>query len=261
MATDYTLHAYGPRLTILSDPYLLTLLARIGAPETGTSQVPALVRSAYRRMVQAVFASAFPTIQDRVRSRMAASEPRAFYEGPRLSPRTRLVVCAVIRAGILPAETCYEVACEVLPEEFVRLDFLTMSRITDALGHVVGVQMGGSKIGGTVEDSILLLADPMGATGGTMSAVLQAYAEHGIARAQRVLALHLMVTPEAVQRILRDHPQVEIFTGRFDRGLSPPDVLLTPPGTHPELERGLNDMQYVIPGAGGLGELLTNSWV
>jgi uracil phosphoribosyltransferase len=33
------------------------------------------------------------------------------------------------------------------------------------------------------------------------------------------------------------------------------------PGTYPDEERGLNDVQYIVPGAGGMGELLTNSWV
>jgi len=37
--------------------------------------------------------------------------------------------------------------------------------------------------------------------------------------------------------------------------------LATPPGTHPALERGLTESHYIVPGAGGLGELLTNSWI
>ena len=73
--------------------------------------------------------------------------------------------------------------------------------------------------------------------------------------------MHMMVTPEAVQRVLAAHPGVQIVTGRFDRGMSDDEVLATLPGTHPERERGLNDVQYIVPGAGGMGELLTNSWV
>ena len=73
--------------------------------------------------------------------------------------------------------------------------------------------------------------------------------------------MHLMVTPEAVQRIVNGHPEVRLYAGRLDRGLSPDAVLQTPPGTHPDQERGLNDVQYIVPGAGGMGELLTNSWV
>jgi hypothetical protein len=57
------------------------------------------------------------------------------------------------------------------------------------------------------------------------------------------------------------HPEVVIYTAHLDRGLSPPEVLKAALGLYAERERGLNDVQYVVPGAGGLGELLTNSWV
>ncbi|MHC4920822.1 MAG: hypothetical protein ACYTKC_14685 [Planctomycetota bacterium] len=70
-----------------------------------------------------------------------------------------------------------------------------------------------------------------------------------------------MVTPEAIQRLQATHPDTRIYGGRLDRGLSPEEVLKTVPGTHPDRERGLNDLQYIVPGAGGIGELLTNSWV
>ena len=114
-------HKYGPRVHLLNDPYLLSLLARLGSPITGTEAVTALVRSAYRRLCAEVLAREFPVVHDRVKTRMAATEPRAFYEGPRLCRNTKLVVCAVIRAGILPAQVCYETACEVVPPSHVRL--------------------------------------------------------------------------------------------------------------------------------------------
>jgi uracil phosphoribosyltransferase len=170
------------------------------------------------------------------------------------------VICAVIRAGILPSQTCYETACEVLPPENVRVDFLNMSRVVDDRHQVTGVRLDGSKIGGAVEDAIVMIPDPMGATGGTVCRAVDVYRSLGGAP-RRIVALHLMVTPEAVQRVLASHPDVVVYAGRFDRGLSPDHVLLTPPGTHPDLERGLNDVQYIVPGAGGMGELLTNSWV
>jgi uracil phosphoribosyltransferase len=38
-------------------------------------------------------------------------------------------------------------------------------------------------------------------------------------------------------------------------------VLRTEPGTHWDEERGLNDIQYIVPGAGGVGEILNNAWL
>ena len=51
-----------------------------------------------------------------------------------------------------------------------------------------------------------------------------------------------------------------VYTLRLDRGLSAQDVLDEHPGVRWEDERGLNDLSYIVPGAGGLGEVLNNSW-
>lgn len=254
-------HRYGPAVHLLSNPYLLSLLARIGSPETGTEVVTGLVRSAYRHLFAAVLAREFPVVHERVKTRMAATEPRGVYEGPRLCQRTKLVVCSVIRAGILPSQICYELACEVLPPKNVRLDFLNLSRETDAAGHVTGVRLDGSNIGGPVQDAVVVIPDPMGATGGTIERVVTIYRDLRGGAPAGIAALHLMVTPEAIRRLAASCPSLAIYAGRLDRGLSPPAVLETVPGTCPDDERGLNDVQYIVPGAGGMGELLTNAWV
>ena len=41
----------------------------------------------------------------------------------------------------------------------------------------------------------------------------------------------------------------------------PAKVLSTVPGTHWDEERGLDEHQYIVPGAGGVGEILNNAWV
>jgi uracil phosphoribosyltransferase len=38
-------------------------------------------------------------------------------------------------------------------------------------------------------------------------------------------------------------------------------VLQCEPGERWDEERGLTDLGYIVPGAGGVGELLNNSWV
>jgi len=81
------------------------------------------------------------------------------------------------------------------------------------------------------------------------------------ARRRALLALGLMATPEAVQRVAAAHPDARVYAGRLDRGLSSERALRSEPGTFADEERGLNDVQYIVPGAGGMGELLTNSWV
>ena len=43
--------------------------------------------------------------------------------------------------------------------------------------------------------------------------------------------------------------------------MSPREVLNSVPGTHPERESGLDERQYIVPGGGGFGELMNNSWI
>jgi len=133
-----------------------------------------------------------------------------------------------------------------------------MSRQTDAEGRVTGVSFGDSKVGQEVDGRTIVLPDPMGATGSSMSAAIGRYRELGTPA--RVVALHLIVTPEYLRRLRTDHPDAIVYAYRYDRGLSPPAALAALPGTH-AAERGLDDRHYIVPGAGGLGELLNNAWV
>ena len=77
----------------------------------------------------------------------------------------------------------------------------------------------------------------------------------------KLIAMHLMITPEYVRNMREAHPDVIVYALRLDRGLSTEKALASVPGTHWDEERGLTDTQYIVPGAGGVGELLNNAWV
>ena len=126
---------------------------------------------------------------------------------------------------------------------------------------VKGAAVTYSKVGGPFEDAILVIPDPMGATGGSVIETVRTYEREVPDRPSRIIAIHLIVTPEYIQRITGELPDVVIYTARLDRGMSDPEVLATVPGTHPERESGLTDRHYIVPGAGGLGEIMTNAFV
>ena len=251
-------HNYGDRVHLLNEPYLLSLLSRISSPESDGELLPRLVRTAYKRLFQAILNEHFPTTTDRVPTRMAAADPRGVYVGPRFRDDVSLVICSVVRGGVVPGQVCFEAACEILPPQNVRLDFLSASRTVDEAGAVNGVRVDGSKIGGSIANSILIVPDPMCATGGTVATVFDAYEELGASEALALISANLIVTPEAVQTIAERCPRAHLWGARLDRGASPEYVLESQPGTHLSEESGLNESQYILPGAGGLGEALTN---
>ncbi len=77
----------------------------------------------------------------------------------------------------------------------------------------------------------------------------------------RVIALNLIITPEYISNILKTWPDTIIYAYRLDRGLSPDEVLEAIPGEFPDKERGLNEQGYIVPGGGGFGEIMNNSFV
>ena len=108
---------------------------------------------------------------------------------------------------------------------------------------------------------MVFFPDPMGATGNTIVTAIDHYKTKVEGPAARFVALHLIVTPEYLRRVLTAHPDVMIYALRLDRGLSPRQVLETTPGTHWDQEKGLNDKDYIVPGGGGFGEIMNNSFV
>ena len=136
-----------------------------------------------------------------------------------------------------------------------------MNRKTNEAGEVTGVDISGSKIGGPVGDATVIIPDPMGATGGSMVEALRRYRDEIPGTARRLIAVHMIVTPEYLRRVTAEIPEAQIYAIRLDRGLSPADVLQLRPGAAWDKERGLNNKQYIVPGGGGFGELINNAWI
>jgi uracil phosphoribosyltransferase len=253
-------HGYGPRVHILDNVYLLSALARIGSPGVRLHELGALLRTVYQSLLVTAAGQEFPRVGAEVATRMASVHPgEGVYRGEVFDPEQRVVVVDIIRAGLVPSQVCFELLNLVLPEQNVRLDHLNMARATDELGHVVGADLSGSKIGGSVEGAILLMPDPMGATGATTIRAVRHYLAHS-GRPSKIVAMPMIATPEYLRAVLTEFENLVVYTARLDRGFSPPEVLATPPGTHWERERGLDERCYIVPGAGGMGEVLNNSW-
>lgn len=253
-------HRYGERVHVLDNVYLLSALARIGSPNVAHRDLMVLLRHVYQTLLMTACGRELPRVKVEEPTRMAAVQPqRGVYRGAVFDPNASLVVVDIIRAGIVPSQVCYELLTAVLSEKRVRLDHLTMARKSDDAGHVTGVDLSGSKIGGRVDGAVMLLPDPMGATGKTTVRALEHYHKN-YGKPAKIVALPMIATPEYLRCVLEAYDNLVIYTARLDRGMSDPDVLATMPGTHWDRERGLDDKCYIVPGAGGMGEVINNSW-
>jgi uracil phosphoribosyltransferase len=254
-------HRYGANVHLLDDPVGWTLLARLCAKGTEQPEVGRLVRTLYERLAHVVVAAEFPRVRLDVPTRMVTSSAQAVVRSCGIARGTRAVTVGIARAGTVPSQVVYDLLNELLDPVGVRQDHLFMSRETDAHGHVTGATWHDAKIGRDVDGRIVLFPDPMGATGSSMTSALDHYKTRLDGKPGRCIAMNLIVTPEYLRRLQRGHPDVLVYALRVDRGLSADEVLATVPGTRWDEERGLDDHQYIVPGAGGVGEILNNAWV
>lgn len=87
------------------------------------------------------------------------------------------------------------------------------------------------KLPDDIENRIVIIPDPMLATGGSASAAISFVKAHG---AKNIKFLCLIAAPEGVRRLSKDHPDVSIYIGCMDKQL--------------------NENGYIIPGLGDAGD-------
>jgi uracil phosphoribosyltransferase len=254
-------HRYGGNVHLLSDAVLISQLARLSRPETVQPDITWLVRDLYEHLVRLVLANELPLAHAEVPTRMYASTPEGVWTGSVIDPNTKVVTVDIARAGTLPSQVTFEALTRLLNPDSVRQDHLYMSRVTDSDGAVTGVSVAGSKIGGELTNSVVLFPDPMGATGGSLAHAVDLYKQLDGGKPKKLIAMHLIVTPEYLRTLQKRHPDVIVYAIRLDRGLSAPEIFKTAFGERWSEERGLNERHYIVPGAGGLGEILNNSYV
>lgn len=84
-----------------------------------------------------------------------------------------------------------------------------------------------------IADAVVLVVDPMLATGGSACMAVEAVKKRG---AQNISFVGLVGAPEGVERLQQDHPDVDIYLAALDEKL--------------------NEVGYIVPGLGDCGDRL-----
>src|SRR5438067_13711541 len=220
-------HRYGAGVHVLAEPLALTQLARLCAKGTNQPDINRLVGELYRDLLRVIVNAEFPRRATATPTRMIDHTPQGVFHGETIDPEVRAVTVNIARAGTLPSQITYDFLNTLLDPRLVRQDHFVMARVLDEAEKVIGARISGSKIGGDVDDAILLFPDPMGATGGSMGTAIDAYKEDGGGSPRKIVAANLIVTPEYLKRVTTTHPETIVYALRVDRGLSPEDVFDT----------------------------------
>lgn len=254
-------HKYPKNVHIINSPIASTLVAKLSNAECKQPNFTWFVKKAYNHLFDYLLSRELPLSIVEAKSRMAEFHKEGRYKVKIFDPTTRVACVDLARAGMMPTQILFEQLHFFLDPDNIRQDHIYAARATNEVNQVVGIDISGSKIGGDIENSLVIIPDPMGATGGTIAETISIYKKANLGKAKKYITAHLIITPEYIKRITSSHPDVEIYALRLDRGLSATDILDKIPGLQWAEEKGLNDHQYIVPGAGGVGELLNNSFV
>ncbi len=87
------------------------------------------------------------------------------------------------------------------------------------------------KLPNTIEERTIVVTDPMLATGGSACDAVTLIKKHG---GRKIKFLSIIAAPEGVEKLHREHPDVELYIGHLDRCL--------------------NKAAYICPGLGDAGD-------
>lgn len=90
-----------------------------------------------------------------------------------------------------------------------------------------------SKFPDNLPDAVVMVLDPMLATGGSSSEAIQILKNHG---ARTIKLVCVVGAPEGIEKIRKDHPDVQIYLAGLDEKL--------------------NENGYIVPGLGDAGDRL-----
>ena len=82
-----------------------------------------------------------------------------------------------------------------------------------------------------ISERDIIILDPMLATGGSATAAITFIKNYGC---KNIKLMNIIAAPEGIERVHKDHPDVEIFCAAVDQGL--------------------NDHGYIVPGLGDAGD-------
>lgn len=204
-----------PNLVVTRHPLLrhkVTLLRRVDTP-----------KKIFKELVDEIaMLLAYEVTADLETETVEVRTPLETTEGE-LVVGERLTLVPVLRAGLGMVEG----VLQLIPT--MRVGHIGLQRDHDTLEPIDYY----FKIPPDPEGSLFIVTDPMLATGGSASAAVTFLKRSG---AREIRLMCIVAAPEGVARMLKDHPDVAVYTAAFDRQL--------------------NEKGYILPGLGDAGDRL-----
>ena len=204
-----------PGVTVVDHPLVRHKLTLMRGKDTSTAQFRRLLREISTLLCYEVTRD-LPLESVEIETPVEATTPA------RLAGK-KLVLAPVLRAGV----GLLEGMLDLIPA--ARVAHIGLYRDPETLGAVEYY----FKAPDDIAERLVVVIDPMLATGNTAVAALERLKERGVTDLRFVC---LVASPEGIERLKAFHPDVPIWTAAIDRGL--------------------NDHGYIMPGLGDAGDRL-----
>lgn len=200
-------------VTILTHPLIQHKISRLRDKNTGTNEFRALVEEIAMLM-------GFEALSDLLLHDVEVETPIETCMTPMLAGR-KLAVVPILRAGLGMVNGI--------------LDLVPTAKV----GHI-GLYRDEKthepheyycKLPNPIEERMIVVTDPVLATGGSAVAAVNFIKQHG---GRKIKFLCIIAAPEGLERLHREHPDVQIYVGHLDREL--------------------NADAYICPGLGDAGD-------
>lgn len=203
------------RLVVIDHPLVQHKISLLRDKNTGTKEFRELVDELGMLMAYEVTRS-LPLKDVEVETPVARAQTRVI-SGPKVG------LVPILRAGLGMVDGFMK----LLPA--AKIGHIGLYRDPDTLSPIEYY----FKMPGDIEERELIILDPMLATGGSASASVRFLKERGC---KRIKFVCLIAAPEGIERLQKDHDDVDIFAGAVDKCL--------------------NSHGYIVPGLGDAGDRL-----
>lgn len=202
----------GNNLLIINHPLIKRDLTYLRDKNTPSS----LFRSILKRLTSLM---AFEVTKDLSTTTKEVETPLEVTEGHEL--KDEIVLVPILRAGL----GMVDAFLEILPE--ARVGHIGLYRDEETLKPVDYY----FKFPKNLDKSVVIILDPMLATGGSVCAAVSYLKERG---AKKIKVVSLIAAPEGINKLTNEHPDVQIYIAVLDRQL--------------------NQKGFILPGLGDAGD-------
>ena len=200
-------------VTVLDNPIIAHKLAQLRNKNTPPKIFRELVQEISMMMIYEV-GREFKSEEVTIETPLTSCRVKILHE-------ENFVVVPILRAGLAMAEG----VLKILPDASVgHIGLYRDAKTFKPIEYY-------SKMPTNLSEKILLVTDPMLATGGSSSAALQMLKDKG---AQKIIFMCIVAAPQGIEKISTEHPDVSIYTATIDDGL--------------------NENCYILPGLGDAGD-------